>query len=40
MHLAGSVPACLAMMDTSNAVSLGVLQQYGVNALTDVTGFD
>ena len=39
MHLAGSVPACLAMMDTSNAVSLGVLQQYGVNALTDVTGF-
>ena len=39
IHLAGSVPACLAMMDTSNAASLRVLQQHGVRALTDVTGF-
>lgn len=39
IHLAGSVPACLESMNTSNAPSLNILQRYGIKALTDVTGF-
>jgi selenide,water dikinase len=39
IHVSGSVPNCLSSMNTSNGMSLSILQRHGVRALTDVTGF-
>jgi selenide,water dikinase len=39
IHVSGSVPNCLSSMNTSNGMSLSILQRHGIRALTDVTGF-
>ena len=39
MHVPGAIASAVACMDTSNALSVDILRNYGVNALTDVTGF-
>jgi selenide,water dikinase len=39
MHVPGAIASAVNCMDTSNALSVEILRNYGVNALTDVTGF-
>jgi selenide,water dikinase len=39
MHVPGAIAGAVNCMDTSNALSVEVLRNYAVNALTDVTGF-
>ena len=39
MHVPGAIAGAVNCMDTSNALSVEILRNYGVNALTDVTGF-
>ena len=39
IHVSGAVAAAVNCMDSSNAAPVGILRNYGVNALTDVTGF-
>ena len=39
MHLPGAIAGAVNCMDTSNALSVEILRNYAVNALTDVTGF-
>ena len=38
-HVPGAIAGAVNCMDTSNALSVEILRNYGVNALTDVTGF-
>ena len=38
-HVPGAIAGAVNCMDTSNAFSVEILRNYGVNALTDVTGF-
>ena len=39
MHVPGAIAGAVNCMDTSNALSVEILRNYAVNALTDVTGF-
>ena len=39
IHVPGAISAAVGCMDSSNALSVEILQDCGVNALTDVTGF-
>ena len=39
IHVPGAISAAVDCMDSSNALSVEILQDCGVNALTDVTGF-
>ena len=39
IHVPGAISAAVGCMDCSNALSVEILQDCGVNALTDVTGF-
>ena len=39
IHFPGAISAAVSCMDSSNALSVEILQDCGVNALTDVTGF-
>ena len=38
-HVPGAIAGAVNCMDTSNALSVEILRNYAVNALTDVTGF-
>ena len=39
IHVPGAISAAVDCMDSSNALSVEILKDFGVNALTDVTGF-